>query len=94
MPHNLMKTCEVKKQFSRDGTKEWKWVEASVSTLQSGRSQHIRCLHCHGVVRVHKQHVDHGPADHVEHRSRQDSENCLGGVYFKGIHRLSSHAVE
>jgi hypothetical protein len=27
--------------------------------------------------------VGHGPAPHVEHRSRQDSEYCPAGMYFK-----------
>lgn len=93
MPHDLMTKCEQKKPFMRDGKKVWEWVEVPVSTLASGSRADVRCMHCHGAVRVHKQHVDHGPVDHVEHRSRQDSENCMGGIYFKGAHQMSSHPV-
>jgi hypothetical protein len=45
-------------------------------------------------VRVHKQKVGRGPEDHVEHRSRQDSERCRGGIYFKGTHQMSLMPVE
>jgi hypothetical protein len=34
-------------------------------------------------VRLHGKHVEHGPAPHVEHRSRQDSEYCPTGMYFR-----------
>ena len=94
MPHDLMKQCEKKKQFLRDGQKVWEWVFVPVSGLVSGTGRDIRCMHCHGAVRVHKQQVDHGPVDHVEHRSQQDSENCKGGVHFKGVHRLSTHPIQ
>jgi hypothetical protein len=50
-------------------------------------------MHCQGEVRVHRQQVEHGPQDHVEHRSRKDSEGCKGGHYFQGMHRLSSRPV-
>jgi len=94
MPHDLMVKCQQKKLFLRDGKKVWEWVEVAVSTLTSGARGDVRCVHCHGTVRVHKQHVDHGPTDHVEHRSRQDSENCIGGIYFKGTHQMSFIPVE
>lgn len=89
MPHDLMTKCEQKRLFKLDGEKFWRWVEVDVSALQSGEQISIRCTHCHGRVRVHKQNVEHGPKDHVEHRSKQDSESCRGGHYFKGEHKMS-----
>jgi len=93
MPHDLMTQCEQKKQFMVNDKREWRWVKVPVSKV-IGPYEAIRCVHCHGAVRLHKQKVDHGPKDHVEHRSRQDSEHCQGGIYFQGKQRLSSQSVE
>ena len=90
----MMLKCERKARFKENDEKVWKWVEAKVADLPSGEQPDIRCIHCHGRVRVHKQHVDHGPQDHVEHMSRQDSENCRGGYHFKGEHKMSLNPVE
>ena len=93
MPHDMMLRCERKAQYKTDGANVWRWVEVDVADLQSGAQQEIRCIHCQGRVCVHKQAVEHGPKDHVEHMSRQDSENCRGGHYFKGEHRRSLQPV-
>lgn len=90
-----MYDCEVRKLFKRpDGTMEKRWVVRPVSSLPSGTHPDVRCMHCHGAVRVHRSQVDHGPADHVEHRVHADSEGCLGGSYFDGNHRLAREPVE
>ena len=94
MATGKMYECEVKRPFKPNGVLEWRWVKKTVSALVSGNYPDYRCMHCQGAVRVHKQQVDHGPADHVEHRRREDSENCLGGSYFKGTHKLSDEPVE
>ncbi len=94
MSHDLMTKCEQKKLYVIDGNRVWTWIAVSVSDLPSGGNIDIRCMHCHGEVRVHKQQVEHGPTDHVEHRSRQDSENCKGGSYFKGNHKISSEPIQ
>lgn len=96
MPHDEMTRCEQKKEFrTADGGSEWRWVEATASKLaEETPRDRIRCLHCHGAVRVHRQQVEHGPQDHVEHLYRQDSEHCRGGHYFKGgEHRMSLQPV-
>ena len=93
MPHDVMLRCERKALFKIGNEKVWKWVEVEVSALPSGEQPDIRCVHCHGRVRVHKQNVERGPQDYVEHLSRQDSENCRGGHYFKGEHRMSLQPV-
>ena len=95
MPHDLMTKCDKKTLFLRDGMKVEDWKEVGVSILTSGAAKgQIRCKHCHGAVRVHKRQKLDGPVDHVEHLSRQDSERCKGGVYFKGTHQMSSCPVE
>lgn len=93
MPHDLMTKCQKKKLFMRGENKVWEWVEVEVSSIISGARGDIRCMHCYGAVRVHKQQVEHGPVDHVEHRDRQDSEHCKGGIYFQGVHRISINPV-
>jgi len=94
MPHDLMTTCEQKKQFRLTSKKEWLWVKIPVSLVGTSYEA-IRCMHCHGAVRINRQSADHGPEDHVEHLSRQDSENCHGGrIYVQGKHRLSLRPVE
>lgn len=94
MPHDLMTKCEQKKPFMVNDERVWKWVAMEVSKI-IGTPHEIRCLHCYGAVRVHKQRVDHGPKDHVEHLSRQDSTYCIGGMHYKGGEtRMSSLPVE
>jgi hypothetical protein len=93
MPHDLMTQCEQKKQFMLTSKREWLWVKVPVSFVGSAYEA-IRCVHCHGAVRVHMRKEAHGPKDHVEHRSRQDSEHCQGGIYFQGEHRLSLQPVQ
>jgi hypothetical protein len=75
--------CEVKKLFLRNTQKTWEWVEVAVAdAIQDGATQY-RCKDCHGAVRLHGKHIADGPAPHVEHRSRQDSEYCPAGMYFR-----------
>lgn len=93
MPHDLMTVCQKRTLFKRDEAKVWEWVEVPVSRLCSGIQPGIRCAHCHGAVRVHKQQVEHGPCDHIEHVSHQDSVNCKGGHYFIGNHAMSLNPV-
>ena len=94
MPHDLMMECERRTLYVRNGEKVGDWKRVKVADLDgSVSSRDIRCAHCHGKVRLHKQQVDHGPQDHVEHYSRQDSEGCPGGIYFQGTARMSSSPV-
>ena len=59
MAHDMMYECEAKRPFVENGVKVRKWTMVSVSTLDSGALPDIRCRHCHGAVRVHKQRVEH-----------------------------------
>lgn len=93
MPHDLMTQCENRRKYKVNGAYEWRWKEVPVSELVNPSPQDIRCCHCHGAVRLHHQQVEHGPRDHAEHRSHQDSEGCRGGHFFQGVHRMSSDPV-
>ncbi len=88
-----MLNCEQKRERVINDERIKIWEEVSAGELPSGKHPDIRCTHCHGAVRVHRKQADHGPIDHVEHLSRQDSENCRGGHYFSGEHRMSSEPV-
>jgi hypothetical protein len=89
----MMTRCERRTKFKVDGQYEWRWKEVPVADVIAVGPQDVRCVHCHGAVRIHRQQVEHGPQDHVEHRSHQDSEGCQGGHYFQGVHRMSSDPV-
>jgi hypothetical protein len=93
MPNDQMTICEHKRRFKIGESYEWRWKVVAVSEIVGTPDPQIRCAHCHGAVRIHKQQVDHGPQDHVEHRSRQDSKGCRAGHYFQGEHRISARPV-
>lgn len=93
MPHDLMLRCEQRRRFKIDGQIELRWKEVPVSEVVAGAEGDVRCLHCHGAIRIHRQQVDHGPQDHAEHRRRADSQGCRGGHYFEGTHRISAFPV-
>ncbi len=76
--------CEVKrKNLGKDGVKGLRWVAMPVKDALAEGATEFRCKDCHGAVKLHGKHVPHGPAPHVEHKSRQDSEYCPSGFYFR-----------
>ena|ERR1700736_5870129 len=77
--------CEVKKLFKKDGLNEWRWVVRLVKDAISDGVTEFRCKDCHGAVKLLGKNVAHGPSPHVEHKSRQDSEYCPAGIYFRQI---------
>ncbi|MCC6509029.1 MAG: hypothetical protein IT423_07975 [Pirellulaceae bacterium] len=91
MARDMMTRCQVKRKYKIDGAKEWRWCEVAVTEVREGED--IRCLHCHGNVRVHRQKIETGPQDHVEHKSRDESKSCQGGHSFEGTHRQSAKPV-
>lgn len=93
MPKDLMLRCEQRSQYKVESGYEWRWKEVPVSEVVGTQPSDIRCMHCHGAVRLHRKKVEHGPQDHVEHRLKQDSESCRGGVYFSGEHLMSTQPV-
>ena len=90
--------CEVKKLFLRNGQKTLEWVEVAVADAIRDAAIEYRCKDCQGAVKLHGKHVLHGPAPHVEHRSRQDSEYCPAGIHFRRnpgrVPRLSMMPVQ
>jgi hypothetical protein len=97
MPEKIYQ-CEVKKLFRRGDRNVSEWVPMTVAEALLCGVTDFRCKDCHGAVKLHGRHVAHGPAPHVEHRSRQDSEYCPAGYYFRQHTerkpRLSEHPVD
>jgi len=87
-----MTVCETKRLFKIDGKKEYRWTEVNVSDLP--QRTEVRCVHCHGKVRLHFKKQEHGTRDHCEHQSHQDSVFCRGGHFFQGEHRESENPVK
>ena len=76
-------SCEVKKLFLRNGVKRREWASAEVVDAIRDEATEFRCKDCHGAVRLHGKKVKDGPAPHIEHKSKQDSEYCVAGMYFR-----------
>lgn len=94
MATGKMYDCEVKRPFVRNGVRGLDWIRLKVRHVDDGAE--VRCMHCHGEVRVHRKRSENGPEDHVEHRSADDSKHCKGGAYFHGTdaeHRMSPKPV-
>ncbi len=90
--------CEARKPVVRDGVKVREWRVVPVAEVIAEQLSEYRCKDCHGRVRLHRKHVENAPAPHAEHLSRQDSEYCPMGMYFRQNPgrqpRLSSQPVE
>ena len=93
MATGQMYECDQKKECLVAGRIERRWVRTSAARVDGVSKELLRCMHCHGSARLHKQRVPHGPRDHVEHLSRTDSINCQGGHYFRfgTLHQMSSN---
>jgi len=76
-------SCEVKKLFLRNGIKRREWAKAVVADAIRDEATEFRCKDCHGAVRLRGKLVKDGSAPHIEHKSRQDSEYCAAGMYFR-----------
>jgi uncharacterized protein with PIN domain len=96
MAKEQMHECEQKKPFmviGEPGKRVNKWAVVKVSDISAASKPEIRCMHCHGPLKLHKPKVPRGPMEHIEHKERQDSEGCEGGIYFKGTHKMSQHPI-
>ena len=103
MSEEAIYECEIKKKFKRDGqTETWEWttvpVREAIEANGSGEKAGARCKHCHGRVKLLGKHIAKSPAPHAVHGSKQDSEYCVAGFYFKQhpgrVPRLSLQPVE
>ena len=75
--------CQVKKLFLRNGEKRKEWVNSNVTDAIRDEVTEFRCKECFGAVKLLKSRAVDGPAPHLEHKLRDDSEHCPVGVYFQ-----------
>ncbi len=102
MPEEQIYECQIKKPFKREGETRWEWrtvpVREAIDASGSGARAGARCKDCHGRVKLLGKHVAKSPAPHAVHGSKQDSEYCIAGFYFKQhpgrVPRLSLQPVE
>jgi hypothetical protein len=93
MAKDMMVRCEEKRLHKIDGKKEMRWVQLAVADLSDDASREIRCLFCHGQVKLRTQQLATGPQSLIEHRSRQDAEHCQGSSHYQGSHQTSAKPV-
>jgi hypothetical protein len=89
-----MDRCEKKILVKEGGKFEPNWEEVWPSDLAKGDQPVIRCVFCHGKVQLHKRRVEHGPKDHVEHASHEDTKICRYGSNYEGTPGMSRDPVE
>jgi hypothetical protein len=76
--------CEVKRRRVKEGGGyEPFWKVKRVSDALTDADTEFRCKDCFGAVKLFKSHKAGGPGAHVEHKSREDSEYCANGLYFR-----------
>src|ERR1700678_2680289 len=75
--------CEVKRGRVKDGGGyEPFWKTKNVAEALVDADTEFRCKDCFGAVKLFRSHKVGGPAAHVEHKSKQDSEYCPNGLHF------------
>jgi hypothetical protein len=74
--------CATRRRFRKpDGSTEFEWVSRSVKAIDKGSD--IRCAHCEGEVRIHRQRLPDG------------ARHCKGSGNFgpEDVHRMSTKPV-
>jgi hypothetical protein len=91
--------CEVKRRRVRAaGGYEAFWKVKAIDVALEDNDTEFRCMNCGGAVKVFKRRSEEGPATHIEHKLKNDSEYCSNGLLFKKatdgrLARLSSTPV-
>ena len=77
--------CEVKRRRRTTTSNGYEafWKVKSVQEALDDNDTEFRCKDCHGAVKLFKKRVANGPASHVEHIHKPDSEYCPAGMYFR-----------
>ena len=76
--------CEVKRRrVKAGGGYEPFWKVKNVADALVDADTEFRCKDCYGEVKLFRSHKVDGPAPHVEHKRKEDSEYCPAGLLFK-----------
>ncbi len=75
--------CEVKRRRVRAaGGYEPFWKVKTIAEALEDNDTEFRCKNCGGAVKLFKRRSEDGPATHIEHKLKSDSEYCSDGMYF------------
>jgi hypothetical protein len=58
------------------------WKVKPITVALEDNDTEFRCMSCGGAVKVFKRRSEDGPATHIEHKLKNDSEYCAAGMYF------------
>ena len=76
--------CEVKRRRRVEGGAfQPFWKLKPVQEAVDDEDKEFRCKDCHGAVKLYRRRIPTGPASHVEHLTREDSEYCVAGLHFR-----------
>jgi hypothetical protein len=76
--------CEVKRRRVRTGGGyEPFWKIKNIAEALTDEDTEFRCKDCSGPVKVFHRHKASGPVPYAEHKLREDSEYCAGGIFFR-----------
>jgi hypothetical protein len=86
--------CEIKQWGNGSGAGEriMKWIVMPVEKVMDLAVKTVRCMKCHGPIRLHRAGPGGVPRAHAEHRKRHP--RCPLGDCFDGEFRLSPTPVE
>ena len=72
--------CEVKRRRVRaSGGYEPFWKVKTIADALDDNDTEFRCMNCDGPVKLFKRRSEDGPATHIEHKLKSDSEYCSAG---------------
>jgi hypothetical protein len=75
--------CEVKRRrIKASGGYESFWKVKPIAVALEDNDTEFRCMSCGGAVKLFKRRSEEGPATHIEHKLKTDSEYCAAGMYF------------
>ena len=75
--------CEVKRRRVRaTGGYEPIWKVKTITDALDDNDTEFRCKSCGGAGKLFKRRSEEGPATHIEHKLKSDSEYCSDGLYF------------
>ena len=77
--------CEVRRRRRSTNSTGYEsfWKVKTVQEALEDNDTEFRCKDCHGAVKLFKKRVPNGPASHVEHIHKPDSEYCPGSIFFQ-----------
>ena len=86
--------CEVKRRRVRAaGGYEPFWKVKPIAVALEDNDTEFRCMNCGGAVKLFKRRSEDGPATHIEHKLKSDSEYCSAGMYFSESYGWPSGAA-